>query len=1172
MLTALLFFSAQTLLAQVYYVSPNGNGSGSGDSWANASTLQNAVANAQANDEIWLRQGTYNISSTLSIDKTLQILGGYSGTGNQRDPNTFPSIINGQNSSVMVQTGYSSDNTLFDGISFINGYARPGDVDADDFISGGAMYIAGNGTRINNCIFRNNTSENRIGSGAIYLWSVDDILIENSLFENNRVIQNGQDDGNMGGGALHIRFGLNNRLENCRFINNSSHYNGGAIFAWGENVQLVNCHFEDNHSNQRGGAVYVNFDDIHVSNSTFLNNSSAGSGGAIGINSDASTVSNSIFSQNASHENGGAIYSGSVLSVSNSLFNSNTVAQLGGGIYSREILNVANSTFVSNTNTAIIHPRSASTTFSTYETKIYNSIFHANTPASISGTTLWADVDRNFNGTDQSTRDFKRNIFQENTHDANNLTAVDPAFQDFSNGNFRLSTDSPAIDYGNNALYNTVSMIPSGSSTDLDDGPRVFGAGIDLGAYEQQSAPTLTEPGCVTTMVPTNNAVNVPVDSNISWNAVDLAIGYHIAIGTAPGGTEVVDNVQVSGTTYDPTTDFNGDTIYYLRVIPYNTIGNAMGCGEFVFTTLATATVPGCTSLSNPMDGATDVPLSADLNWATVTGATGYRLRIGTTPNGNELLPQTDMGPVTTYDPGIDFPEGTDIYVRIVPYNAEGDAMGCTVERFATEVLPTIPDCTTITFPTDGSTDVDTSTNISWEAVGNANNYLVRVGTISGGTDIVDNHLVTGTGFDLPDDLMEGTLYFLNVIPTNGVGQAMGCDEISFVTETSATVPACTPISVDQNGGNLTIGWDAVVDADDYQVTIGSVPAGDDILTTVVTGTSFTDQLSLVGETTYYLNIVPRNEHGPAENCGEVSFTTGVWPTIPDCTTISFPTDGSTDVNVSTGIRWGVIGNADNYLVSIGTEPGGTNVVNNVSVSGTNFDIPGDLMEATTYYARVISINGMGQALGCTEISFTTEHSTAVPECANLMAPNHESTNVALNTIISWADVDMADGYFLSIGTSPGGTEIVDNVQVWETSYQVSGGFEERTTYYVSVVPYNTAGTATACPGIRFTTTEGTFFKTRYGISPNGDGNNDFWNIPGIEDHPENVVSLHNRWGDMVFQVKGYNNQTQVFNGKANRLSSIGAGTLPEGTYFFQIQFEGPDAPENVKGFLVLKR
>src|SRR5690606_13624134 len=251
-----VFVRAQT------YVSPDG--SGGGTSWADPSSLADAIANASNGDELWLEQGTYNVLSPIIVDKTLEILGGFSGTGNQRDHTLYPSIIDGQHTVNILRTSSSANNMLFDGISFVNGYADIG-VDEND-IKGGALYISGNGTRINNCIFKDNTSENRIGSGAIYLWSVDNIVIENSSFESNRVIQNEMwNTENMGGGAIHIRFGSHTRIENCRFVNNSSYYDGGTIDAWGEDVQIINCHFEDNRSNNSGGAIYVRFDNIFIS-------------------------------------------------------------------------------------------------------------------------------------------------------------------------------------------------------------------------------------------------------------------------------------------------------------------------------------------------------------------------------------------------------------------------------------------------------------------------------------------------------------------------------------------------------------------------------------------------------------------------------------------------------------------------------------------------------------------------------------------------------------------------------------------------------------------------------------------------------------------------------------------------------------------------------------------
>ncbi|MHA7060220.1 HYR-like domain-containing protein, partial [Aquimarina sp. M1] len=96
--------------------------------------------------------------------------------------------------------------------------------------------------------------------------------------------------------------------------------------------------------------------------------------------------------------------------------------------------------------------------------------------------------------------------------------------------------------------------------------------------------------------------------------------------------------------------------------------------------------------------------------------------------------------------------------------------------------------------------------------------------------------------------------------------------------------------------------------------------------------------------------------------------------------------------------------------------------------------------------------------------------------------------------------------------------------------------------------------------------------ETKYGFSPDGDGINEFWEIDGIENYPNNQVSIFNRWGDLVFEIEGYDNTSRVFNGIANRKRSLGGDKLPEGTYFFNIKTEGTNHFKKSTGFLVLKR
>lgn len=90
------------------------------------------------------------------------------------------------------------------------------------------------------------------------------------------------------------------------------------------------------------------------------------------------------------------------------------------------------------------------------------------------------------------------------------------------------------------------------------------------------------------------------------------------------------------------------------------------------------------------------------------------------------------------------------------------------------------------------------------------------------------------------------------------------------------------------------------------------------------------------------------------------------------------------------------------------------------------------------------------------------------------------------------------------------------------------------------------------------------------GISPNQDGNNDYWRIRGINDYPDNKVSVFNRWGNVVFETTGYDNINTVFDGKANKSGSWGSGELPDGTYYYTIDLGDGSPP--LSGYLVLKR
>jgi len=79
------------------------------------------------------------------------------------------------------------------------------------------------------------------------------------------------------------------------------------------------------------------------------------------------------------------------------------------------------------------------------------------------------------------------------------------------------------------------------------------------------------------------------------------------------------------------------------------------------------------------------------------------------------------------------------------------------------------------------------------------------------------------------------------------------------------------------------------------------------------------------------------------------------------------------------------------------------------------------------------------------------------------------------------------------------------------------------------------------------------------------DGKHDFLKIQNIEQYPNNKVNIYNRWGDLVYEISGYNNDDVIFTGISNVNNGV---KLDNGTYFYAIEAGG-----KVKtGFFVIRR
>lgn len=365
------------------------------------------------------------------------------------------------------------------------------------------------------------------------------------------------------------------------------------------------------------------------------------------------------------------------------------------------------------------------------------------------------------------------------------------------------------------------------------------------------------------------------------------------------------------------------------------------------------------------------------------------------------------------------------------------DGVTITIGVEATFVPMTPPSCVTVSSPVNGAINVSSSV-VSWPAAsGGATGYRLSVGSSPSATDVLNNFDVGNVLSYSLTGLVGGSTYYVTVFPYNLNGAATGCVESNFTTCDVFTVPFLETFDSTSSSESCWSILNVNGDGDSWNTSYATAPiTGDQSANMYTDGNGganndwlISPRITLTGNQRLVFKYKVQSEFEPNDF------------------RVMLSTTGNAPANFAT------------ELASLASYSNTTPETMALDLSGVSGDV---------YFAWHVPSGGLdGWRIYIDDV--TVEDIPAVaPSCVAITSPTTGAINV-MNSIVTWASDLDATGYRISVGSSSGATDVLNNFDagnVLSYSFPTDPG----STYYVTVFPYNTFGQATGCTEINFTT------------------------------------------------------------------------------------------------------
>jgi len=592
----------------------------------------------------------------------------------------------------------------------------------------------------------------------------------------------------------------------------------------------------------------------------------------------------------------------------------------------------------------------------------------------------------------------------------------------------------------------------------------------------------------------------------------------------------------------------------------------------------ATGTMAYTASVDNTVTATTATPTVTDVT-ATVT-VNGVTVSSGTASHSIPLAvgPNTITTGVTAQD-GVTTQTYTVTITRAASSNATLSGLGLSSGTLTPAFVSTTTSYTASVANTATSITVTPKTGVPTSTV-TVNGTAVTSGTASGaialnvGSNIITTLVTAQNGTNTKSYKVTITRAASSNATLSSLALSSGTLTPSFVsTTTSYTASVAntvTSVKVTPKTGVPT----STVTVNGIAVTSGTASGaialnvGSNIITTLVTAQNGTNTKSYKVTITRAASSIATLSNlaisagalSPAFATGTMAYTASVDNTVTATTATPTVTDATATVTVN-----GVTVSSGTASHSIPLAVGPNTITTGVTAQ--------DGVTTQTYTVTITraassnaTLSGLGLSSGTLTPSFVSTTTSYTASVANTVT----SITVTPKTGVPTSTVTV-NGTAVTSGTASGAIALNVGSNIITTVVTAQNG--TNTKNYKVTVTRAAGGADSYVPGVSVTKPTETpqiaddGIQVHLGLSPNGDGINDFLRIDNISQYPDNKLMIMNRNGQLIYEASGYDNSSKVFDGHSNKNGQM---QLP-GTYFYQLDYAVNGITKRRTGFIVLK-